>query len=357
MISRWAPLILIVTSIPIRAMADPSLWVVEVAHACSPTDYSIDQELKEIRAASTIAFSDAKRALKSCKATLHQHIVRGQEEDLVTEIALIPKTSSPVALVGFSRTNTARLAALFLKKTSIVGISVGAAAANVRNINPHFYSVASSWENQWSVIRQALIENKCNKIIGLFNPSSFLSKLYQDRFQESKLGEVVRTDTFKGDSFPASADCLFFGSNYFDSVTAFESAVRTGSIRFIITTGDWVMAQNEILKLNLQPTRHIEVVSASGWKDEHGRGKKLAEALIPYGVTDPSPIAPYTYDAVVVALDYLCNGRTPSKSVSPPLAPLLIRDYSGVNETGNFISPIHLRKLVLTKGRGAADGN
>jgi hypothetical protein len=353
---NWFMATFILLAAPMPAKASGALWVVEVAYACSPTDYSVDQELKEIRAASSIAFADAKKLFESCKVTLNQHVSRGQEEDLITEIERVPKTPGPTAIVGFSRTNTARLAALVMRDAPVLGISVGAAAANVRNLNSNFYSVATSWENQWNAIRQVLTEKKCRKITGIFNPSSFLSKLYHDRFEGSQLGEVVRTEAFKVSSLANGTDCVFFGSNYYDSVAAFEIAVKSPSIRFIVTTGDWVMAQNEIHKLKLHSSGTVEIVAASGWKDEHGRGKKLAEAIRPFGISDPSPIAPYTYDAVLFAMDYLCNGHTPTKPTTPSLVPLLTRTYSGVNETGNLISPIHLRRLTLKKETGATHG-
>lgn len=338
--------------LPSMAWGEPSLWVIEVAQACSPTDYSIDQELKEIRAASTIAFSDAKKLFPSCKVSFHQHILRGVEDDLISFIGKVPRGPSPTAIIGFSRTNTARLAALTTKDTPIIGISVGAAAANVRHLNGNFYSVASSWENQWKAIRETLSERKCQKIIGVFNPSSFLSKLYLDKFQEAKIGAVYRTDNLMTNPLAPDVDCVFFGANYFDSVASLEPAVKSPSVRLIVTTGDWVMAQNEILKLELVPSRKLEILSASGWKDDRGRGGRLATALRLYGIIDPTPIAPYTYDATLFALNYLCNGISPSKMNLSTINSLLMRSYAGVNDTGNFISPIYMRALALKRPSG-----
>ena len=329
------------------AAAKPSLWIIDVAPETSSSDYSIDEELQEIKGASMVAFADGRKLFKNCQADLHIKVARGKEDDLIDAIKAIPKSAEPSAMVGVARTNSARLAAFTLRGTPVLGVSVGAAAGNTGLINANFFSVATSWEAQWEKIQKELTKRKCKKVAGIFNPSSFLSKLYQERFREHHIGDVYRTDFFPDGKISNGTDCVVFGANYSDSIAALGSVIKAKNVGFLIATGDWHMARNEIRNLRLDADHPVELWSTTGWGDQRGRANRILAELKKVGINKTTPIAPYTYDATLLALDYLCNGKRPSKAASSALNALLLRSYSGTTETGNLISPTFLQKIEL----------
>jgi hypothetical protein len=111
----------------------------------------------------------------------------------------------------------------------------------------------------------------------------------------------------------------------------------------IIGTSDWNYFPREIkTQLSLLRGAGVKFFLPTGWTPKQkGKSREFSNQMNELIDRVPSPVAAYSYDSMLLALDYVCAQFNPTIFNSPRLAKLhLLRNYSALAESGNYISPM-----------------
>ncbi len=335
-----------------------SIFVVEVVPSDS-TDYTVTSELEQIRIASDLATKDYRKIDPKCHPKIQKIIRRGSESELYNTIEQIGGHDDAI-IVGLSRTNFARLAAKALEKKKAKGISIGAAIATLNEINPNFVSIVSPWSRQWKSVEQQLRSNGCTatNTLGLFDSKSVLSQKFASSFEQAKSGtrfELVSTSDRDFTDKLKSKSCAFLAINYSDAQKYLTRIIEAHWKGTIVGTGDWNYYSKEVAQ-TFKEAKYEGLVLAmpTGWtpnatKESQAFSLRLSREL----GESPSPISAYTYDAMLMALEYSCHSKDPNVFDESKLSSLpVLRNYEGIAASGNYLS----KMFVITKRSSSNEG-
>jgi hypothetical protein len=257
------------------------------------------------------------------------------------------KEGTPLnVLLGFSRSNTAKSVAEILKKTQYVGISVGAAAP-LGEINPRFYSVAYSLNDQWTKTKSLFKNLHCNKVFGFFPLTNGYSNSLKKHFVEDNIGIEVKDINILSNVSDRES-CIYIGANFGDSQKVFRHLIDQQKELLIIGPADWALSGNEIRKAITNSK--VKIFAPSGWPQNgysiSPLGRRLKEKAARSKIYDPSPILGYSFDAAVLAVYMICSRRNLNTIIKHGSAKTnLIRTYSGVSQSGNLIGTFFVHDL------------
>ncbi|MGZ3769744.1 MAG: ABC transporter substrate-binding protein [Bdellovibrio sp.] len=336
------------------------LIIVDTASLESSTDYTVGNELSEIKLGTNEAIKKAKILFPKCSmdVDLNSMVKVETQGDFQQRILKIKKinlnSKNKLALVGFSRSSNAKTVAELLKNTSITGFSVGAAAP-LKEINSNFYSVAYPITAQWDRINGLFSELKCSKVFGYFPLTNSYSSSLRDLFKKSNAGNEI-TDQNKLIAFTYSTnDCIFLGGNYSDVVKLINELVQKTEIQKIIGPADWPLSAQELESLVKLTKRDISIYAPSGWPkngyDINNLSKKLFKIAVDAKLDKPSPILAYSYDAALIAMNSLCTNSSPEEFISKNKGTdLFTRNYRGFTKEGNLIGEYFIHKYKSHSG-------
>ena len=321
-------------------------------------DYTNSKEMKSIEVASQLAAEDFKKENPKCVFTIDKSLSRGSEEELFKKVALITKTaSSSEIVVGMTRSSFARVAASAAKGSSLKAISIGAATANLAEINKNFVSVAAPWTSQWQAIEKELLESRCSadNTLGFFDPTDYLSRQFREAFEGSfgkKQSFSMTQFEVESKNVDTSKSCVFMAVNFSKAQAPLSSLAKRNLHLTILGIGDWNYYAPELRTLLKNTKQAWDVSVPTGWVS--GVSKKSEAFARRFEKTmkeEASPVAAYTYDATVMGLYSLCEKIEPN-SFSPAIIkkiPLLLRSYEGLAESNNFKSPMQLVRFKESK--------
>lgn len=325
------------------------LHIVEIAPS-EQSDYTVSKELRSIDLASDLAFKDFKKLRPQCAVTLKKDIARGTEQDLFSKVSGIASSANESEMmVGMTRTSFARMAATAAKGSKLNAISIGAATANLSEINPRFYSIVSPWNFQWTVVKDRLRDRGCSKeqTIGFFDDTDYLSRNFKTAFEKEfgkKRAFSIHDLSLDGAKAPVDQSCLFVAVNFSKAQGPLAEMATKNLKLTILGVGDWNYYATElkVLLKNAPSGWHVSV--PTGWTPavsaESAKFERRFERLIH---ETPSPVAAYTYDATLVALYSMCDKLKVSQLNGHALKKMaLLRDYGGIADTNNFTSKMHL---------------
>lgn len=352
-------LLLALVSIPSEAGAIPKnvLHVLEVVPS-DEGDYTNSKEVKSIEVASEFAISDFKKINPKCSFTVDKSLSRGSEEELFKKVSTIAKaaTSSEI-IVGMTRSSFARVAANAAKGSSLKAISIGAATANLAEINKDFVSVAAPWMNQWEAIEGELLKSQCTPetTLGFFDPNDYLSRQFRESF-ETKFG---KKQSFSFSDFGLESknlglkkSCLFVAVNFSKAQAPLAKLAGEKLKLTVLGIGDWNYYAPELRTLltNTKPSWNVSV--PTGWvKDVSQNSEAFSRRFETAMKEEASPVAAYTYDAVMMALYSLCEKIGPNTFSQADLKKMtfLLRNYQGLADSNNFKSQMQLVKFTEAK--------
>ena len=333
------------------ANGEPSkeIHVIDLSPA-EATDYNVASEGSQIEAAADMAKADYSRLNPSCQVNFKKDVRTGTEEDLFKEIESLAKTAPNSVVVGLSRSNFARLAAKAAQGSDLVGLSIGAAAANLKEINPRFLSVASPWTKQWEAIEKKMKQLNCTATdaLGVFDASQYLSARFRESFEKTLAAAGIESTGLTDEKFleaTKSKRCLFIAVPLSVGQRFVRALLRNNWNGFVFGIGDWNIYARELKSTLAEPSRsQLTVFAPTGWKsDVSVRSARFAGSIKERTKEEASPIAAYTYDAVTLALHHACGKEN---LLSPNIASLrklpLLRHYEGIANSGNFLSEIYL---------------
>lgn len=325
------------------------LHIVEIAPS-EQSDYTVSKELRSIDLASDLAFKDFKKLRPQCAVTLKKDIARGTEQDLFSKVSGIAASASDSEMmVGMTRTSFARMAATAAKGSKLNAISIGAATANLSEINPRFFSIVSPWNFQWTVVKDRLKERGCvkEKTSGFFDDTDYLSRNFKTAFEKEFGKERVFSIgdlSLDGARAPTDQSCLFIAVN-FSKAQAPLSEIATKNFKLtILGIGDWNYYATELKVLLKNAPSGWRVSVPTGWTSTVSAASEKFERRFEGLIHEtPSPVAAYTYDATLVALHAMCDRLKVSELTTRTLKKMaLLREYGGIAGTNNFTSKMHL---------------
>ncbi len=334
MIGRSLSLSLILLSSSICVATPKSFRVLmfDTASIDSVTDYTIGQELADLRLGAREGFKAALLKYPKCPISLEVAVETESSASFQKRLIKLKEGSlkgPKTALVGFSRSSNSKTVAHLLHGTSIIGISAGA-AANLSEINPRFFSVASPLRKQWEKIKEIFKQQECSEVLGTFPSLTGFSAQLKDYFLTDKQGVLIEGVS----NLPKTGgnQCLFFGSNFSESFPELVRVLQSDRIAKVIGTGDWAFAGKEIDALLSKTKSKTVILAPSGWPPGGFKEFKKAQKLRAMSEGEPTPILAYAYDATVLAVHSLCADVAVEKVWrTADTESTLIRRYTGIH--------------------------
>jgi len=322
-----------------------AVHVVELVPQIS-ADYTVTEELQQIKTATHLAQKEYLKQFPTCRESITEEIRYGSEKELFERVKKLGKNAASV-LVGFSRTNFARLAAKALSKGPAQAISIGASYSELNTIHPRFFSIVSPWTSQWQEIQKE-IRAKCKKnTLGIFDSSHPLSKNFREAFEKEGLGKALELSHFSVEAMrklPSEPSCLFFAVNFSQASGLLSSLIDIQWKGEVLGIGDWNYFTPELDKVLLKAKyTGLAVSFPSGWNSKDSEKTKAFSVKVAKDSTGfSSPLAAYSYDAMLLALHSACTKKDlPEIFSSRALKGLLLRNYQGISSGGNFLSPMY----------------
>lgn len=347
-------LFILIVALPCDAALKPRVLHIWEVVPSDEGDYTNSKELKSIDIASDFAVSDFKVKNPDCAFTVDKSLSRGSEEVLFEKVALIAKSTTDAEIVvGMTRSSFARVAATAAKGSKLRAISIGAATANLADINKNFVSVAAPWTSQWEVLESDLTRSQCSKgnTFGFFDSNDYLSRQFQGAF-ESKFG---RDQSFSIGNFDSSIKkivgnkpCIFLAVNFSKAQMPLTKLAKENRKLKIVGIGDWNYYAPELRALLANTSQPWDVSVPTGWTPTVTEKSKAFSKRFEIAMKEEaSPVAAYTYDATTMGLHALCENVEPNTfSVQTfKKLPNLLRAYQGLAGSNNFKSPMQVVKF------------
>lgn len=332
--------ILLVATILIPEIAsskDKKIYFIEMAPADLNDNYTTNDELRMILASYELSLQQAKKISPECRVELSKKIEHNSEEYLYKHTkSLSKKLNSNTILVGFSRSSFARLVAKATGPTKTYGISIGAATTDLKKYNSNFYTIASPWISQWEAIHNKMTHVGCNinnttASFGSDGLSLFFKEEYHKKFKIN-------------DKANKNLSCYFIAKNFSNSIDELSSLLKINKKIYIFGIGDWNYHKNELNSLLKNRATTAAIFSPSGWISTLNENSILfSKKLKSLYKLDASPVAAYTYDSMLLAHYSICNGISFDKAIKDSnFNKYLLRNYTQINNFGNFISKMNL---------------
>lgn len=180
--------------------------------------YILESQVRIMERVAKRAAEDFFADNKDCKVTFRSNALLRSDEDLFTAVKKAAATAGERSVVvGFTRTDFARVAARAAVGSKLIGLSSAAISPEPHRINPRFVSLGSSVDAHWAVTSKLLQDKGCSKqtTLGVFVFGDAWSGYYRERFEKSGFPSGLDiTQSFPSDatSVPSQllgAKCLF----------------------------------------------------------------------------------------------------------------------------------------------------
>jgi hypothetical protein len=336
---------------PSNSPPENILYIVHIIPG-DATNYTVSKEIADIEKSTRLSIKDFSEKHPSCKFKQEFTLQTGPENLLYEKVKSITATPGKKAVVGFSRSSLARLAAKAAEGSDLIGISIGASADDLKSFNTRFVTLASPWQEQWKSLLAEMRKSSCaagnTLVIGDVRDSysfnfrkaaadSGFNKAFNFDSKEVKTGfETMAHDT----------KCIFLAMNISTSQQLFSQLLKANWKGTIFGTGDWYYYSGELKELlhSSKLADQTRVIVPTGWNPEESKTSKdftvRLESVLGH---KPDPNGAYSYDAVQLALGYLCLDIDPTVYAPEKLSKLnLVRSYKGISAGGNYLNPIRL---------------
>ena len=327
------------------------LYVVHIIPG-DATNYTVSKEMSDIEKSTRLSIKEFSEKHSSCKFKQEFTLQTGPETLLYEKVKSITATPGKKAVVGFSRSSLARLAAKAADGSELIGISIGAAADDLKSFNKRFVTMASPWLEQWKSLLTEMRHSSCSAantlVIGDVRDSysfNFRKAAADAGFSKALIFDSKEVKS-SFESMARDAKCVFLAMNISTSQQLFSQLLKSNWKGTIFGTGDWYFYSGELKELlhGAKLGDKTRVIVPTGWNPEETKTSKdftvRLDAVLGH---KPDPNGAYSYDAVQLALGYLCLDIDPTVFAPEKLSKLnLVRAYKGISSGGNYLNPIRL---------------
>ncbi len=352
---------------PLKALKSGASPRVPILHfvdtsPLSRSDYLTAGEWAQMDAALDLAEQDFFRRYPTCRVD-RTRIVKTHSDDILYQtLHHLAETAHPLLAVGFSNTNSCRIALQATQHGPSWLLSIGASGVDLRKAHSNAYSLANFWEKQWMKLKTSLTQTSCrpSHTIGVYDPRHALSALFGEAMEK----QVGPADLFRKVFEVSSAqpppavvhalldsECIVMALNYASAEPFLSLFALSQKTQHIFGIGGWnyygLELRNSVRKLPPYISLHIP----TGWHS-HANPQSLAftQRFRTYAHAQAQPIAAFVYDSWLVGLYHACFPNTPlhkiviTRTRDTPRLPLL-KSYTGIRSTGNFESPLYMLTL------------
>jgi hypothetical protein len=234
------------SSLTLAKAPEKVLALIEVAPVNS-SDYVLSAESNEYQAISDFTLGEVTAEIKRCNLTVLRDFRHKDEETIYKTIRELSKKQKETLVVGLSQSNIARVAAKAAQNTQIVGLSIGAASSQLKDINPNFVSIASPWTLQWDRIKNKMSSLGCNKekTIGIFDLANHVSLNLRDVYRKEIGGkELLFTSTSVDSSFKKTITqfpCVIVALKISESEQILTTLDESSQVKHVFGPGEWNM--------------------------------------------------------------------------------------------------------------------
>lgn len=325
------------------------LYLVEVSPQ-NQMEYTISEELRLIETSADMSIQKVKQIFPKCKLDVVKHLELGSEEDLFKYANSIEGSNEQVAIVGLSRSTFARIGAKALQGRNILGISIGATAAHFNELNPNFFSVVSPLKSQVEAIKRESLILKCKSVTGFFDIKDPLSAEYKNKFKDifKSNSKSVEFDSENPSPLSSKLDsCIFVGLNFAKSSQILKQLNEAKEVAHIFGTGDWSIHATELKKNlsgKLPNSKSKKIHTPTGWLSNINKTSlEYSSQIRNKFKLSPNPIGAYTYDAILIAAESLCENKSVDKVVNSGASKVFyLRPYSAISTSQNLISKMNM---------------
>jgi hypothetical protein len=298
----------------------------------------------------SIAMRDFRARNPRCNVSVDEQLGISDEESLYKNVKNASIHPGRNVLVGITRSNFARLAARAAQGSKLRGISSAAFTDELHAINPNFISISSPWIRQWDISKRHLVKAGCSAddTVGIFTFRDVLSKHYRKGFFDSGYRFEYDVDKLEKllEGRLAKTRCVFMGTSLPGSMKPLSFLYSHNWGGTVVGMGDWTFYTPEMKQfLKRSPGRKFRIFSPLVWsKDENPRVREWISKNLPNMEVEPLTIG--VYDSTILGLQYLCRGEDIRKFDAARWANYgLLRDYTGLAESGNLLSPMHFVEI------------
>ena len=310
----------------------------------SSDSYVSSLELKEISTGAELAIEDFRKSQKCAFRTVFD-LYSNNVDGIYKRVREISRASGRHVIVGFSRSDYARLAALAAQKSTVVGISVGASSTELQTINDNFYSVTPFWIAQWHLLQLEINRIGCTKkqVLGIFDSSDHYSLGFKKAFREAGYHKILEIHSpevaYQLSHNQSDNPCIFLGMNFSSSHEILGQIFLNHWKGMILGTGDWFYFSKELMifvpKLK---AAGIKMASPTSWRwPPTLRAERFRSRFKERVGRYPDPVAGFTYEATTLGLYHLCGLIRLKITTELEFSRLpLLRKYKGFSKTGNL---------------------
>lgn len=298
-----------------------------------------------------LALENANKLFPKCAIPFQKYIKFGTDEELFSFINKNIQTSSDKTIIlGLSRSLFAQIGAKATSnKENVVGLSIGASSTKFKSLNSNFFSVVSPLDSQLEVIKQKSLDLKCSKLSGVFDPNDALSSEIKFKFSSFTKRTIIEINSndaeLRIDNDIKNSDCVFVGLNFSKSSAVLDLLFKIDSVKYLFGTGDWSIYSEELLKiLENQKKSKVKIFTPTGWMPSVSKNSlNYKSTLFRKYKLLANPIGAYAYDSILIGHEALCTDKSFKQVILHGKSKKhLLRNYTGISSSNNFLSKIYL---------------
>jgi len=297
---------------------------------------------------------ETKFSKTKCKPDITVNFGLHTDANLVEEVKRISNLPGKKVMIGFTRTNFARLAAHASVGTDMIGISSAAISDELGDINPNFISVGTVYQKHWKATATGLHSLKCTpgNTLGIFAFKDVWSGYYKKSFLSGGYRRAVDVDEFSSlPDIDSKVKCIFLGVSAPRSIQPLSKLLTMKWPGVVVGTHDWTYFSAEVRELLAEhKKRATRVYTTLIWhRNDTDESKKWANKH--FGkATIVDPFHASVYDSTIIALNYLCRNQNVLEFNADKWKKFgTLRTYQGMSQSGNLETAINFVELPLVE--------
>jgi hypothetical protein len=334
---------------------DGRLYFIQPA-AVDKNTYVLSTQIDAMKVGFDLAVKafNAKFSKTKCKPDITVNFDLHTDASLVEEVSRISNLPGKKVMIGFTRTNFARLAAHGSVGTDMIGISSAAISDELRDINPNFISVGTAYQNHWKATATGLKTLNCTpgNTLGIFAYKDVWSGYYKKSFLSDGYKMVADIDEFSSvPDIDNKVKCIFLGVSAPRSIQPLSELITKKWPGVIIGTHDWTYFSAEVRELLAEHKKRItRVYTTIIWHRNDTDESKIWANKYFGKTTVVEPFHVSVYDSTIIALNYLCRDQNVLEFNADKWKKFgTLRTYQGMSQSGNLETAINFVELPLVE--------
>ena len=292
-------------------------------NSVSNDTYIPSNKENQIEVAFELAAKEIKASFPNCKINFLKRIERSDQLNIFKQVEKIKLNLKPdsTIIIGLIHSSEAILAAKAFEKTSFQVLSSGATTEKLNDLNPNFFTLSNPVSTFVDQIENFVKLKKSKFILSLSPGSSSYAKEFSQalklaiskssmQFEEYEFNPSnIENDLYKIISKINKADIIYAPGFIQQSLAAVSYINKISPSKIIIGTPNWGRSIPDLVnfyqKLKITSSNIYFPVS---WSIGETKNSTSFETKFKNKINEqPMGTSVYTYDAAIIAGNYLCN--------------------------------------------------